>query len=739
MSVKISPIKILSDLGFEMVDIETDKDYLSALREGINTIEAATKGSGDRRSEALREELIRVRREKKADPKFNLRIKKTTVSPKKIMGQKMLPPAKLDSKKLSPQGGGGDTLSQILVSVTSIRDILVNQIKQKRDDAKKKRRATENVKRKDKESGLEILKKGFGAVKSGAEKIIAPVKSLFKEVLEFIGKVVFGRVLFKLFEWFTDKKNQDKVKAIGKFLKKTWPVLLAAYLLFGNAFGRMAVKLGVMITKFSIRLVKKIIPALVKAIAKMKLGKLLKKIPGFSGGGIVKGYNEGGMVDGEKGVDKVPAMLTEGEFVMSKGAVEKYGVDTMESMNAAAGGTNKPTIMRGYNEGGKATSMSMEDLVAAAGPSLMAFMEQHNALIDSDPEFFGEHMRIEMDRDGKMLNFGKTVANMSEWAFNAGVEQIQNNEAIEPEVKEAILKKMAWVRRGTLQNPNFTADMAFDINKEIPGTAANRLFLKAQADTTSPAAMAGMSARDRALAMNRRGMFGGGLVQGFKGGGRVYSQEEANAMAQSFDNRPMAQIQKLKNERSSLDRGPDGKLSRKDKKRWNEISAEIQAIQKQIISSQKSTTTPTVTPKKLRSRSGGLFGGLFGGGNKGGGGSSGILGPIGNVDDMVNKDKYKAPPKIDAVKKEGGGGSSGILGPISSNIGDMVNKDKYKVQPPVKKSVVQAYEEEKSKIVALGGGGGNTVSKSKGGNDLPNIDAAEKRSVHKIKTLGISV
>ena len=106
---------------------------------------------------------------------------------------------------------------------------------------------------------------------------------------------------------------------------------------------------------------------------------------------------------------------------------------------------------------------------------------------------------------------------------------------------------------------------------------------------------------------------------------------------------------------------------------------------------------------------------------------------------MVNKDKYKAPPKTDAVKKEGGGGSSGILGPISSDHSKMVNKDKYKVNPPVKKSVVQAYEEEKSKIVALGGGGGNSVSKSKGGNDLPNIDAAEKRSVHKIKTLGISV
>jgi len=73
-----------------------------------------------------------------------------------------------------------------------------------------------------------------------------------------------------------------------------------------------------------------------------------------------------------------------------------------------------------------------------------------------------------------------------------------------------------------------------------------------------------------------------------------------------------------------------------------------------------------------------------------------------------------------------------LLGSVSNAI-----KDKYKVRTPVKKSVVQAYEDEKSKIVALGGG--NTTSKSKGGNDLPNIDAAEKRSVHKIKTLGISV
>ena len=68
----------------------------------------------------------------------------------------------------------------------------------------------------------------------------------------------------------------------------------------------------------------------------------------------LRGYEEGGRVRGESGIDKVPAMLTNGEFVMSAGAVQKYGLDTMMAMNAAGGGTNKPKIMEGmmYANGG---------------------------------------------------------------------------------------------------------------------------------------------------------------------------------------------------------------------------------------------------------------------------------------------------------------------------------------------------------------------------------------------------
>ena len=65
--------------------------------------------------------------------------------------------------------------------------------------------------------------------------------------------------------------------------------------------------------------------------------------PSFSG---LTGYNKGGKVPGSGTGDTVPAMLTPGEFVMSKGAVDQIGADKLMEMNAAGGGTNKPTLMK---------------------------------------------------------------------------------------------------------------------------------------------------------------------------------------------------------------------------------------------------------------------------------------------------------------------------------------------------------------------------------------------------------
>ena len=60
----------------------------------------------------------------------------------------------------------------------------------------------------------------------------------------------------------------------------------------------------------------------------------------------IQELNKGGKVPGSGTGDTVPAMLTPGEFVMSKGAVDQIGADKLMEMNAAGGGTNKPKLMK---------------------------------------------------------------------------------------------------------------------------------------------------------------------------------------------------------------------------------------------------------------------------------------------------------------------------------------------------------------------------------------------------------
>ena len=69
-SKTLDPIDILLELGIDLDDL-SEQDYLSALKEAIATIEFRTGGKGDERSAALREEVIKVRKSRKAaDSKF---------------------------------------------------------------------------------------------------------------------------------------------------------------------------------------------------------------------------------------------------------------------------------------------------------------------------------------------------------------------------------------------------------------------------------------------------------------------------------------------------------------------------------------------------------------------------------------------------------------------------------------------------------------------------------------------
>ena len=57
-----------------------------------------------------------------------------------------------------------------------------------------------------------------------------------------------------------------------------------------------------------------------------------RSVGGMAMGGLVPKYFAfGGYA---RGTDTIPAMLTPGEFIMSKYAVKNYGVDTLKSMNS---------------------------------------------------------------------------------------------------------------------------------------------------------------------------------------------------------------------------------------------------------------------------------------------------------------------------------------------------------------------------------------------------------------------
>ena len=725
MPVKISPIKILSDLGYEMVDIETDEDYLSALREGINTIEAATKGSGDKRSEALREEFLRVREERKSPNK------KVKISQKKISTSKFFD----KGGKESPVGTKGGSIVEINNSVTSIVETLKEDQKQDKKQQGWFRKMVERFKRRKKENKLEF--RVFDGIKKTASKALEPLKSAWSKLLEFLGRVFLGRVLFKILKWMGNKQNQGKLKSIIKFLKDWWPTMLAAYLLFGTGFTKMVAGL-IKVVVWSVGRLSILIPKLTAAIAKLASGKILKGLSGllggsgkgkaftklfsvgagaFSGGGLVKEmhyYNEGGKVPGSGNKDTVPAMLTPGEFVMSKGAVQKYGVNTMESMNAAGGGTNRPTMGR-YKVGGKVQTMS-EELGHTRGT--VTDPKEKKAEESYMLKYLNEERALQGLKPKKKLTYAPgvelTKAMGSEY-YGGGVKETSNTFTdFDKGIKTKFDTKTRGdesIMRGSIgqtteedrekyfaKNPNarFAENLKGQLKLDLLG-----------ADISSSAKMAG-----------------GGLVQHFKTGGTVYTQEEANAMVDSFDNRPLARIQKLDNERDAMDRGPDGKLSRKDRKRWNEIGDEIDALQKQIIANRKSTTTPKT--------GGGWFGGLFGGGKKRSGGSSGILGPISSdVGDMVNMDKYEASPKPKAEDRISKGE------PIYNKRGRIVGyKDNNKPDlTPVAKNkikVIDAYNQEKNKME-------DKPMVEKSTKEIPKFDALGGRSAQKIKVLGISV
>ena len=455
------PIEILLEMGVDLDNLSEEEDYLSALMEAIATIEFQTKGKGDERSAALREEVIKIRKERKRPQAKKTKISAESFkrqSPVVRSGQKAFPGTGALAITKPSEGGSlvnqpveeekePNILEKILAGVTSILETLNEQREANKDRANQQRRLQERRSRKAKEDKLESGI--FKGIAKQAKKILKPVEGLLSRILKFIGTILIGKVLMKIVDWMSNPDNQGKLEAIGNFLKNTWPALLAAYLLFGNSLGRFAVKLIASVVKFGAKLLKVIIPALIKGVKRLGLKKSLMlgglavggtmlagrmmdggeddkqptepitkttpeeeaklgdtgvtetriggqqyvegqamtprqvaatqlsidmgndpptgqrlkdfqagkdAMPKMSGGGRVPGSGNkdtapkmsgSGRVPGSGNKDTVPAMLTPGEFVMSKGAVQKYGSSTLNAMNTMGGGSGRPSFKGG--------------------------------------------------------------------------------------------------------------------------------------------------------------------------------------------------------------------------------------------------------------------------------------------------------------------------------------------------------------------------------------------------------
>ena len=230
--------------------------------------------------------------------------------------------------------------------------------------------------------------------------------------------------------------------------------------------------------------------------------------------------NKGGQVPGKGNTDTVPAMLTPGEFVMSKGAVQQYGVQTLEGMNAAAGGTNKPEMGR-YKGGGKAAGVVTDPKVKQQQEAYMLkFVNEERALQGMEPlNNLTYAPGVELT---KMMGPGPKTKEEShtDFDFNTGMKTTTRSKTVDG--------KLTGFEGSSSQITPEEREKFFAENPH----AAQLVQLKDQAELDSLGASISASAK----------MNGGGLVQGLRGGGLVLNLGQT----------PMAQMSELREERKAV-------------------------------------------------------------------------------------------------------------------------------------------------------------------------------------------
>ena len=750
----------------------------------------------------------------------------------------------------SPLDGVIGIVNSIAGSVDSIRQTLMNQQKLSQEQVSEQQEEQQNKKRSMKEKALEAGGKIMGGAKKVGEKILAPVQSLWTKLMNFLVGVLLGRTVMKLFDWFSDPANKDKISSLFKFLQDWWPVLLATIMAFipallgpgGMIIGTIALlawgipkiinivksifsfgkdvdkelknidkdagKIGEDIAKNVENDAKKLgddapetedpskssTPAELGDVDKSQKDLQNTEQPqGMKEGGPVES-KDGGKVEGEKGVDKVPAMLTEGEFVLSKGAVQAYGVDTLAAMNAAAGGTNKPTVKDGklaYSGGGPVgTGDEREDLKILANmqqtqmKQFFGITNTKAGLIGDFESGFKEQTQEELNEiNNKKLPLGLTMTpdgqNIDLGKFAGDKARMIGEMASDPKFADALKERgkefgfsdMTGAQFKEISNKQGDA-LQMEINQFIPGTDAYEMAeISSQIDTSNPNKKSSFgntvqNVQNFATGGLVKNFAGDNLVKNFSGGGLVQNFAGGGSVQELQGGGLVEHIKKLKIERKNLNskRGSDGKLRGDDRKKWNQLSAEINSTQKQIIASKKDTVPAMLTPGEFvmnkastekigvqnlmkmnanvgKGVLGGALGGVLGGAKK-----LAMKNPLAQMAKGIGNLFGGAKDKLGEMMGDKEGGEDKIIGIASADIP--------KGSPLMKSAKPPAGDAIKPPTKSSGSGGGVQVDNSltqglnsgtqggtgaAGGQSIPSFEADVHISHNKLAVLGVRI
>ena len=322
---------LINDFGYEPVELESYTGQLRALKESFNSLQikdpkdprliqlqiAIKDLRAQKEVEKDKTGKLKVTRKRRKDAKSLEQIKAEIDAKDKAIADRKAKKKKDAMNFISPgsapaalppaEGAGGGDMSSVLTKIAGdvniIKGIVEAQKNIEEDKIEDTREAREKKKRSMAENLMEGGKKMYEKVAGTFGKVLAPAKGIFESIFGLNKDV--------------DKEIKKEEKDYEKNRRTLQPDT-------DKEEKEQQVK-------------PEETPPEQQDAEKMNKGGMVP-----DRGNVTK-MNQGGEVPGQGNTDTVPAMLTPGEFVLTKEAVNQIGADTLYNMNAAAGGVGKPS------------------------------------------------------------------------------------------------------------------------------------------------------------------------------------------------------------------------------------------------------------------------------------------------------------------------------------------------------------------------------------------------------------